>query len=53
LKKFDSIKAKNESMLDKNENSRDSDTGYLNTGNPAQVHAKARAKRNNDNGSHY
>lgn len=53
LKKFDSIKAKNESMLDKNENSLDSRTGYKDTGNPAQVHGKARAVRNNENGSHF
>jgi len=34
------------------DDSRNSVTGYLNTGNDAEVHAKARAMRNNDNGSH-
>jgi hypothetical protein len=30
-----------------------SETGYKDTGNYAQVHAKARAIRNNENGSHH
>jgi len=34
------------------DDSRNSTTGYLDTGNEAEVHAKARAMRNNDNGSH-
>lgn len=38
--------------MKKSEESRSSVTGYLDTGNDAQVHAKARALRNNDNGSH-
>jgi hypothetical protein len=31
----------------------DSETGYKDTGNDAQVHGKARAVRNNENGSHH
>jgi len=34
------------------DDSRNSVTGYLETGNDKEVHAKARAMRNNDNGSH-
>lgn len=34
------------------DDSRSSVTGYLETGNDKEVHAKARAMRNNDNGSH-
>jgi len=44
--------AKNQSMLDKNFNSLNSNTGYKDTGNDAQVHAKARAVRQSENGSH-
>jgi hypothetical protein len=44
--------AKNQSMMDKNFNSLNSDTGYKDTGNDAQVHAKARAVRQSENGSH-
>ncbi|NLZ48172.1 MAG: hypothetical protein GX895_05180 [Clostridiales bacterium] len=52
---------KNKSIMDKKSSiiaSKDFDslnsrTGYKDTGNDAQVHAKARAIRNNDNGSHY
>jgi hypothetical protein len=46
-------KAKNQSMKKHNDNSLDSHTGYKDTGNDAQVHGKARAIRNNENGSHY
>jgi hypothetical protein len=34
------------------EDSRNSTHGYLEMGNDAEVQAKARALRNNDNGSH-
>ena len=34
------------------EDSRNSTHGYMEMGNDAEVHAKARALRNNDNGSH-
>ncbi|MCM0648316.1 hypothetical protein NBE98_08005 [Clostridium swellfunianum] len=44
--------AKNQSMMDKNFNSLNSETGYKDTGNDAQPHAKARAVRNEENGSH-
>jgi hypothetical protein len=44
--------ALNQSMMDKNFNSLNSHTGYKDTGNDAQVHAKARAVRNEENGSH-
>jgi hypothetical protein len=53
MKRNKPIEAKVKSMVDKSENSRDSETGYMDTGNPATVHARARAMRNNDNGSHY
>jgi hypothetical protein len=43
---------KNQSMLDKNFNSLNSETGYKDTGNDAQVHGKARAVRQSENGSH-
>jgi hypothetical protein len=45
--------SKNQSMKKHDDNSLNSETGYKDTGNPAQVHAKARAIRNNENGSHY
>ncbi len=44
--------AKLKSMIDHSNDSRNSSTGYLEQGNPAVVHAKARAMRHNDNGSH-
>lgn len=44
--------AKNQSMLDKDLNSLTSETGYKDTGNDAQVHGKARAVRQSENGSH-
>lgn len=44
--------AKNKSMMQKSENSLNSKNGYQNTGNDAQVHAKAYAMRQSDNGSH-
>lgn len=52
-KKIDRIQnAKNQSMIDESFSSLNSNTGYQDTGNDAQVQAKARALRNNDNGSH-
>lgn len=51
-KKQDPIQnAKNQSMIDNTFNSMNSNTGYQDTGNDAQVHAKARALRNRDNGT--
>lgn len=44
--------AKNQSMAHKSFNSLNSKNGYQNTGNDAQVHAKAYAMRQSDNGSH-
>jgi hypothetical protein len=44
--------AKNKSMAQKSLNSLNSKNGYQNTGNDAQVHAKAYAMRQSDNGSH-
>jgi hypothetical protein len=44
--------AKLKSAIDHSKNSQNSSTGYLEQGNPAVVHAKARAMRHNDNGSH-
>jgi hypothetical protein len=44
--------AKNQSMMDKNFNSLNATNGYKDTGNDAQVHAKARAIRQSENGSH-
>jgi uncharacterized protein (UPF0297 family) len=44
--------AKNKSMKHKDFNSMNSLTGYQHTGNDAQVHAKAYAIRQSDNGSH-
>lgn len=37
----------------KDEASLYSSTGYKDTGNDAQIHGKARAVRNNENGSHH
>lgn len=45
------IEAKNQSMADKSNESRNSVTGYMETGNDAQIQAKARALRNNNNRS--
>lgn len=45
------IEAQNQSMIDKSDESRNSRTGYMDTGNEAQVQAKARALRNNNNRS--
>lgn len=50
-KNFD-MEAKTQSMIDKNFNSLNSKTGYKDTGNDAQVHGKARAVRESENGSH-
>ncbi|NLP28503.1 MAG: hypothetical protein GX370_07035 [Clostridia bacterium] len=47
------IDKKSSIIAAKDLNSLNSVTGYKDTGNDAQVHAKARAMRNNDNGSHY
>lgn len=44
--------SKLKSIKDKSNDSRNSTHGYMDQGNYAQVHAKARAMRNNDNGSH-
>lgn len=41
--------AKFQSAIDNSNDSRNSTHGYLETGNPAEVHAKARAMRNNNN----
>lgn len=52
-KKRDRIQAaKNQSMMDRSLDSLNSVTGYQDTGNYAQVQAKARALNNKDNGSH-
>jgi hypothetical protein len=51
--KVKSQESKNQSMMKHSENSLDSETGYKDTGNDAQVHGKARAIRNNENGSHH
>lgn len=40
------------SMKKHSEDSRNSTHGYYEQGNPAEVHGKARALRNNDNGAH-
>jgi hypothetical protein len=49
-KKFNTKEnSKIESMIDHDNNSRNSVHGYMEMGNDAQVHAKARALRNNDN----
>lgn len=42
-----------QSMKDHSENSRSSKTGYMDHGNDCAIQAKARAIRNNDNGSHF
>jgi hypothetical protein len=47
------LNSRMQSMIDNSNNSLDSRTGYKDTGNPAQVHGKARAVRNNENGSHH
>ena len=44
--------SKMHSAVDHTENSRNSTHGYLEMGNDAEVHAKARAMRNESNGSH-
>lgn len=48
-KKFDNQDDKTKSMLNHSDESRNSETGYLKRGNPAVVHSKARAMRNNSN----
>lgn len=53
MKKNKSEDAKNQSMLDKSKSSLDSVTGYKDRGIPTEVHFKARALRNGDNGSHH
>lgn len=47
------IDKKSSILAAKDFESLNSKTGYKDTGNDAQVQAKARAIRNNDNGSHY
>lgn len=42
-----------QSAMDNSRDSRNSSTGYVNRGNSAMVQQKARALRNNDNGSHW
>lgn len=44
--------AKLKSAIAHSKDSQDSPTGYLEQGNPSVIHAKARAMRHNDNGSH-
>jgi hypothetical protein len=44
--------AKNQSMKAKDFNSLNSHSGFQDTGNDSQVHAKARAVRQSENGSH-
>lgn len=52
-KNFEAIeKEKLQSMKDHSEDSRNSTHGYMEMGDDAEVHAKARALRNNDNGAH-
>lgn len=46
------LDAKMQSMAAQSNNSRESRTGYMDTGNDAAVHGKARVIRNNDNGTH-
>jgi hypothetical protein len=53
MAKSKDLNSKTQSMIDNSNNSLDSRTGYKDTGNPAQVHAKARVVRNNGNGSHH
>jgi hypothetical protein len=45
-------KAEAKSAVAHSEDSRNSNHGYMEMGNDAEVQAKARALRNNDNGSH-
>ncbi|GLC28848.1 hypothetical protein [Clostridium omnivorum] len=45
-------KSKAQSMKQHSDNSRNSHTGYMDTGNDAQVQQKGRNISNNDNGSH-
>ena len=42
-----------QSMKDNSKDSLNSTTGYQDTGNDAQVQARARAIRTNDNGAHW
>lgn len=51
--KINRMDKKSSIIAAKDRESLNSETGYKDTGNDAQVHAKARAIRNNDNGSHY
>lgn len=44
--------ARVKSGIEHSENSRKSKHGYMEIGNPAEVHAKARVMRNNDNDSY-
>ncbi|TDT61127.1 hypothetical protein [Fonticella tunisiensis] len=46
------MRAKAQSMIDNSNDSRNSTHGYMEMGNDAKIHAKARALRNSDNGSH-
>lgn len=52
-KNFEDIEKKRlQSLKDHSEESRNSTHGYMEMGNDAEVQAKARALRNNDNGAH-
>lgn len=44
--------AKLNKAMKHSEDSRNSNNGYMERGNDATIHAKARACNNNDNGSH-
>ncbi|WP_162920258.1 hypothetical protein [Clostridium fermenticellae] len=48
-KRLDNQDDKTKAMLNHSNESRNSETGYLNRGNPASINAKARAIRNNSN----
>lgn len=48
-KKANNQDAKLKSMSKHSDESQNSETGYLKRGNPAVIHAKARAMRNNNN----
>ena len=49
----DRMDKKSKAFEAKDFESLNSETGYKDTGNDAQVHGKARAIRNNENGSHH
>lgn len=47
------LESKIQSMKDHNENSLNSETGYMVQGNDSVFHGKERVMRNGDNGSHF